>query len=462
MGQLVVESALAIENVKRAKKTLDNLRMSELSSKEKKQLDFQEGLILEMNAKVATDPVLADEQFDAAVDKWDSVRNSKYQPSRLQATIARAELQLKRDKITRADAIDDLEDIRFTWRGDNFEFRLLRRLGALYLEEGRYRDGLDRLRQAVTYFPTNSEAPQVTQKMSKMFAKLYLEDAADALPPVTAIALYEEFKELTPAGERGDKMIQNLADRLVNVDLLDPAIKLLKSQIQFRLKGNEKARVGAQLTLAHILARQYEKALKVLDSTEIVGMPKELLSQRRHLRAKALMALKNREMALVVLNDDKSRNAELLRAEIFWNTRDWSKASQSLHLLLRNSGAKKNKSLDSRQKAYVLNFVIALTLSGNERGLRRARKDFSSKMAESSLKDAFNLITATNARGVLDYKLVKDKVMEAEKFQTFMASYRERLKNENLSDLVPRSAKPVTLNRSLLNNKESEIATNSQ
>ena len=43
-----------------------------------------------------------------------------------------------------------------------------------------------------------------------------------------------------------------------------------------------------------------------------------------------------------------------------------------------------------------------------------------------------------------------------------MASYRERLKNENLSDLVPRSAKPVTLNRSLLNNKESEIATNSQ
>ncbi len=458
MGQLVVESALAIDNVKRAKKTLDNLRMSELSSKEMKQLDFQEGLIIEKNAKTATDPILADEQFDAAADKWDSVRKSEYRPSRQQATIARMELQLKRDKISRAEAIDDLENIRFTWRGDNFEFKLLRRLGDLYLEEGSYRNALDRLRQAATYFSDNKEAPQVTQKMSDIFAKLYLEDAADTLPPVTAIALYEEFKELTPAGKRGDKMIQKLADRLVGVDLLDPAIKLLKSQIQFRLKGYEKARVGAQLTLAHILARQYEKALKVLDSTEMAGIPGKLLSQRRHLRAKALMALKKREMALAVLNVDESRDAELLRAEIFWNTRDWSKASQSLHLLLRDSGAKQSKSLDGRQKAYVLNFAIALTLSGNERGLRRARKDFSSKMAESSLKDAFNLITATNARGVLDYKQVKAKVMEAENFQTFMASYRERLKNENLSDLVPRSVKPVTSNRPLLDKKQSEIA----
>lgn len=448
MGQLVIESALAIENVKRAKKTLDHLRMGKLSSKEMKQFDFQEGLIIEKNAERATDPILADEQFDAAAAKWDTVRKSEHQPSRQKATIARMELLLKRKKISRTEAIDDLENIRFSWRGDEFEFKLLRRLGGLYLEEGRYRDGLDRLRQAATYFRTNKEAPQVTQQMSNAFAKLYLDDAADALPPIKAIAIYDEFKELTPAGERGDKMIQKLADRLVGVDLLDRAIKLLKSQIQFRLKGNEKARVGAQLTLAHILARQHVKALKVLDATDIADMPLRLSSQRRHLKAKALMALNKRETALAVLNDDKSRDAELLRAEIFWNARNWSKASQSLHLLLRDSGAKQSKSLDDRQKAYVLNFVIALTLSGNERGLRRARKDFSSKMSESRLKDAFSLITATNARGVLDYKLVKSKVMEAENFQTFMAGYRERLKNENLSDLVPRQLKPVISDRS--------------
>ena len=459
MGQLVIGSALAMGNIKRAKKILDKLRRNELPPKWASQLDFQEGLIMEQSAKRATDPTVADGQFDAAAAKWDAVRKRKFQPSRQMATIARMELLLKRKKMSRAEAIDDLENIRFSWRGDDFEFKLLRRLGTLYLEEGRYRKGMDSLRQAATHFSSNEDASKVTQQMSEAFAKLYLENAADDLPPITAIALYDEFKELTPAGERGDKMIQNLADRLVSVDLLDPAVKLLKSQVQFRLRGYEKARVGAQLALVHILARQNAEAIKVLGATETAGMPETLLSQRRYLEAKALMAMKQRESALVVLKEDKSPDAELLRAEIFWNARNWSKASQSLHLLLRESGAKKRKTLDDIQKAYVLNFVIALTLSGNERGLRRARKDFSSKMEKSRLKDAFRLITATTSTGLLDYKLVKDRVMEAEKFRTFMAIYRERLKNENLSDLVPRVVKPVASNRLFPNNKKSDVVS---
>jgi len=458
MGQLVIDSALALGNIKRAKKILDNLRKDKLSPRATSQLDFREGLIMEQSAESAVDPTVADGQFDAAVAKWDVVRKSEHQPSRQMATISRMELLLKRKKISRAEAIDDLENIRFSWRGDNFEFKLLRRLGTLYLEDSQYRKGLDRLRQAATYFRANEEAPKVTQQMTTIFAKLYLEDAADTLPPVSAIALYNEFKELTPAGTPGDRMIQKLADRLVGVDLLDRAVKLLKSQVQFRLQGYEKARVGAQLTLVHILARQYAEALKVLDATEITGLPNALLTQRRHLRARALMAMKQRESALVLLLDDKSRDAELLRAEIFWNMRNWSKASQSLHLLLRESGAKKNKSLSNIQKAYVLNFVIALTLSGNERGLRRARKDFSAKMAKSRLKDAFNLIVATTSRGLLDYKLVKSRVLEAENFQTFLAAYRERLKNENLSDLVPVAVNPVVAGRLLPDKKQPEVA----
>lgn len=340
----------------------------------------------------------------------------------------------------RAEAIQDLENIRFSWRGGDFEFNLLRRLGTLYLEEGRYRRGLDRLRQAATYFRTNEQAPQVTLQMSDAFTNLYLKDAADVLPPVTAIALYDEFKELTPAGVQGDEMIQKLADRLVGVDLLDRAIQLLNSQVQFRLQGVEKARVGAQLTLVHILARQYTEAMKVLDETETTGMPEVLSAQRRHIRAKILMAMKQREAALAVLKDDKSRDAELLRTEIFWRARNWSKVSQSLRSLIRESEAKPGKPLGEIQTAYVLNYVIALTLSGNERALDLARRDFSAAMSKSRLKDAFRLITATTSLGLLDHKLVSSRVKEAENFQTFMAAYRERLKKENLSDLVPRAA----------------------
>ena len=431
LGQLVADAALKIGDIKQARHFIEILRLDDLSPEEVSLLDFEEGRAMELSG-----------DFDAAVAKWETVRDGNHKPSSHKAVIARMELLLKRKQMSRTEAIQDLEKIRFGWRGDDFEFNLLRRLGTLYIEEGLYRRGLDRLRQAATYFRTHEEAPQVTLQMSDAFTNLYLEDAADVMPPVTAIALYDEFKELTPAGAQGDEMIRKLADRLVGVDLLERTIQLLNSQVRYRLQGVEKARVGAQLTLVHILARQYTEAMKVLDETEMTGMPEALSSQRRHLRAKILMAMKQREAALGVLKDDKSRDAELLRTEVFWNTRNWSKASQSLRNLIKETGAKPGQQLNDTQMAYVLNYAIALTLSGNERALERARKDFSASMGKSRLKDAFRLITATTSLGLLDPGMVSARVKEAENFQTFMTAYRERLKKENLSDLVPGAAPP--------------------
>ena len=42
--------------------------------------------------------------------------------------------------------------------------------------------------------------------MIDFFASLYLEDKADSMSPITAIALYDEFRELTPPGEKGAEM----------------------------------------------------------------------------------------------------------------------------------------------------------------------------------------------------------------------------------------------------------------
>ena len=65
-------------------------------------------------------------------------------------------------------------------------------------------------------------------------------------------------------------------------------------------------------------------------------------------------------------------------------------------------------------------------------------------MATGSLADAFNLIVAPSSQGLLSPELVKSRVQVAEKFQTFMAAYRARLKKENLSDLVPGIERPIS------------------
>ena len=436
LGQLVADTALKAGDIKQARYFLEFLRLDNLTPKEKNLLDYEEGRVLELSG-----------DFDAAIAKWEAVRDGTHRPSQPKAVISRMELLRKLDRLPLSGAIQDLEKIRFAWRGDEFEFNLLRRLGTLYIENGQYRKGLDQLRQAATYFRTHPDAPQVTLQMSDAFTSLYLDDAADSLPPVMAIAIYDEFKELTPAGVQGDEMIRKLADRLVGVDLLDRALQLLTAQVRYRLQGEEKARVGAQLALVHILARQYDEAIKTLDETDSPGLPASLVQQRLHIRARTLMGVEQNETALAVLKGDKSRDAELLRTEIFWGERKWSNAAQALRNLIRLTDAKPGKELDDRQAAYVLNYAIALTLSGNERALGRARSDFSTGMAKNRLKNAFNLIVSQRSLGLLDPGQVRSNVKEAENFVTFMAAYRERLKKENLSELVPPAARPKRAGR---------------
>src|SRR3546814_15429766 len=82
--------------------------------------------------------------------------------------------------------------------------------------------------------------------MREVFASIYHGPGDPEVPPLRALALYQEFMELTPAGPEGDRIIAGLADRLVEVDLLDRPAELLEGQVRYRLQGADKARIGAR------------------------------------------------------------------------------------------------------------------------------------------------------------------------------------------------------------------------
>ncbi|MEE9545081.1 MAG: hypothetical protein V3V55_05750 [Rhodospirillales bacterium] len=422
LALLVAEAAIMIGDIKQAENYLQALKAEEPNPAQKSQLNYVEGRFMELAG-----------DFDGAIGKWEEVQTGPHRPSRAKAAMARTELLLKLHKFTPGDAIEEFEKLRFAWRGDDFEFALLRRLGHLYLKEGDFRNGLRTLRQAATHFRNHKKAPEVTQDMVDTFYKLYLQGGADSLPPVTAIALYDEFKEL--AGARSDEVDRMLADRLVSVDLLDRAAELLDAQVQFRLQGVEKVRVGAQLALVHLMAQEYGKTLEILGISKGSGLPENLLSQRRHLRARALMGLTRQEEALALIKEDKSLDAGLLRAEIFWNSKNWPMVSQALRRLLRDFNAKPKKPLDDKQGRYVLNLAIALTLSGNERSLNRLRVDYGEAMETGPYREAFRLIASPQTVGLIDYGSIADKVKDVENFQAFMTVYRDRLSQQKLSSI---------------------------
>lgn len=424
LGQVIANAALAVADVQMASSYLEVLAEEKPQGIEIDQLALIEGKVHQLSGN-----------FDQAVQAWEAVEKGTHRPSMAEAIVLRANLLLGQKKIQAQDAIAELEKLRYSWRGGEFEFELLHRLGRLYISIGDYRNGLRTLQEAVTYFREMPESARVTEEMVKAFDDLYLKDAADGMTPVRAIALFDEFKELAPSGEPGDEMIRKLADRLASVDLLDRAAILLEDQIQFRLKGVDRARVGTRLATVYLLNREPKEAQVALEKTRIDGLPPELETQRRHLLARSLVDQGRVPDAEKILDRDESAEADQLRAEIYWGQQDWLNAAKSLQKVVTRVGAAPNKPLSEEQAQLVLNFAIAVTLSGNDRGVVKLRQDFGPAMAATSYKDAFNLIASPNAQGLVDYRTLSDRVKVASNFTSFMDNYKKRMKDGKLSSL---------------------------
>lgn len=420
---LLAETAIEVGDTDLARRYLDVLAIEDLGSRGEGRLQYLEGKLLQANG-----------DFDLAIDRLTKAEHGADRPSSARAKMERIELSLRQGEMAPDEAIELYEAMRFAWRGDEFELNYLRRLGELYIEQERYAEGLATLRQAISYFQDHAEVQDITERMADVFEHLYLHDGAQDLSPLAAISIFEDFRELTPAGEDGDEMIRRLADRLVAVDLLDQASELLDDQVRHRLTGNDQARIGARLALVRLFDNKPAAALDALTVSTVPGMPAELEQQRRHLKARALTDLARFDEAVALLAEDTGIDADMIRADIYWKNQDWRNAGQVLKRLVQASGAHPGQPLDGVQARHVLNQAVALTLGGDDYGLRRLGDDYGTAMDATPYRDAFRLIAPD--RGIAFAGLndaVADNVENVENFQAFLAAYRDRLQKDGLS-----------------------------
>ena len=146
----------------------------------------------------------------------------------------------------RKDVIHDLETLTTVWRGDETEAEGLKLLAHLYTEDHRYRDAFHTMRVAMMSHPNSDLTRKIQDEAAVTFDSLFMSGKGDAMPPIEALGLFYDFRELTPIGRRGDEMIRKLADRLVAVDLLGQAAELLQHQVDHRLQGAARAQVATQ------------------------------------------------------------------------------------------------------------------------------------------------------------------------------------------------------------------------
>ncbi|HBO58367.1 MAG TPA: hypothetical protein DD624_00440 [Alphaproteobacteria bacterium] len=338
------------------------------------------------------------------------------------------------ETMTPEQRIEELERLSYAWRGDDFEYNLMTMLVDAYQKQKNYAQMLYTLKGMQVRFADLPESKKIPKLMSDLFAKIYLTDEGDSLPPIKAIALFDEFRDLLPKGERGAKIVRRLADRLIAIDLPDKAAELLEQQLTQPIGNTERGLVATRLALVRLLNREPAAALKALNVSENAAFSPKTARQRRHIKAKALADLKRIDEAVELLEDDDSDAAKQLRAEIFWQAQIWDKAADALKLLIKRPSA--DVPLTKEEAQRVLNWAAALRLAGRTKVVLRLRENFMPHMQKTDLAQAFDFITTAPQQGVMDYRRVADEVKAAENFNTFAKGYIDLLKTKGLSEAV--------------------------
>lgn len=415
---------------------------------------------------------------DKAIAIWEPlVKNGKDDLYRAKAGLSLTKLQLDQKKITPAEAIDRLEGLRYAWRGDELETLINFRLGQIYVENKDYLKGLTVLRNAETLAPREDIAGEIADYMTRTFREVFSNDRLKAITPLEAISLHEEFKDLLPIGEEGDRFTEKLAERLVEADLLGRAATLLEYQVNNRLKGDKKAEIAIRLAAIRLLDGNPEGALRSLEiaqdtldklsgkkpavadikpqdlkpeageaaapapkAEETKAEPAKPVERAKPtaetadpekqrqiylLKARALSMKKQVDEAMKILEAmPLDSDVNRLRTDIAWTAGRWEEAAMALNDLIIAEDISAKRPLTDYQRDIILNRAIALNLSGNRVALANARERFNAQMKDTAKGQMFEVVTRPRRPDMIGSReAINSMISEIDLFKGFLDSY---------------------------------------
>src|SRR5580704_16128456 len=371
--------------------------------------------------------------YQTAADSWD--RRAAAQGQLRETLLRYATGDLKRD-----DVISQLETLTTIWRGNETEIEALQMLARLYTADGRYRDSFYVMRSALAAHPNSDMTRRIQQEAARTFDALFLAGKGDALPAIDALALFYDFRELTPIGRRGDEMIRRLADRLVAVDLLDQAAELLQYQVDNRLQGAARAQVATRLAVIYLMNRKADRALATLRATRAADLTNEVRNQRLLLEARALSDMGRQDVALEVIGNLDGREVIRLRSDIYWAGRHWRESAEQIELLYGERW-KDWQPLNDIERSDILRAELGYALGEDTLGLGRFREKYAAKMAGTPDAHAFDVISAPLGTSGTEFAAIAHAAAAVDTLDGFLRDMQARYPDASASP--PNAAQPA-------------------
>ncbi|NOJ44977.1 tetratricopeptide repeat protein [Bradyrhizobium archetypum] len=360
-----------------------------------------------------------------ALDAYRFAAQSGDREASAEATLLEALLRYRRGELGQAELTRELETLSVIWRGDAIELRALNKLTQIYAETGRYAEALAAAKTATKLQPNSELSRQGQDAASALFAEIYLGQKGDDMKPVDALAMFYEYRELTPIGRRGDEMIRRLADRLAAIDLLDQAAELLQYQVDKRLEGAARAQVAARLAMVYLANRKPDRAIMALRLTRIADLSGELRQQRLLLEARAQSDVGRHDLALDIISNIPGREAIRLRSDIYWASRQWREASEQIELYYGDRW-RDFKPLDAAEKSDMIRAVVGYALAEDAIGLGRFREKYAPLMTGEADRFAFDTASKPAASNSAEFALIAKMAASVDTLDGFIREMKIR------------------------------------
>lgn len=407
-----IRAAVETKDSATAARLLGEISFPKLDDEQITQYQLMQGRLAELNGDI-----------DEALDTYGQVITADIRPTRAEAVYRTLLLLDREGRVDLPKATATLGAEAMLWRGNKLEADMSKLLAELYFRDQKYREGFEVVKQAVAFYPENDSINTLLAEAQKQFGALYLDGASEQLGDIEALALYYDFQQLTPPGARGDEMIRNLARRLVKADLLTQAGDLLEYQIDNRLKGVAQSQIAADLAVIRIADRNPEAALRVLNRTRLADLSPLLERQRRILESRALIDAGRQDLAIDLLSRVKGRDADLLRVDGFWKSKNYTHAAELLEVIY--SPAEGGNELDQIGRMNVVKAAVGFVLANDSMGVSRLRAKFGDAMAQSAEWAIFNFVTSDITPTSAEFKKVARQVADLDSLNAFLVSYRQ-------------------------------------
>lgn len=343
----------------------------------------------------------------------------------VRATASLTALDLRLAQVDPAKALAVYENLALFWRGDFLEAKLLAMAARVALDSKKWRNAFLAVQRLNRLYADTDGVRPLLEEVTLRFDALISGDQPDSMAPVDAVALFMEFREFMPTGRRADELVSKYIERLVDLDLIPQAIELLRYQIEYRLDGVPRAAAAVRLATFYLMERKPIDAVRVIAATRANGLPDEIRLNRRLIEARARSDLGEIDVASELLEGLDGREANIVRADLFWKAKDWTKSGENYEAALgeawRGEGALSPDALKIALRA-----AAAYVLADDRLASERFSQRYATKLSASPDSGVFRLLTAPLAvRAPLAHAVAQEKT-DPHLLDHFLKSYRVR------------------------------------